>query len=102
MRMMLSVTFPTPKFNELSRQGQIGPKIKQILQDIKPEAAYFGKENKGQRGAIIIVDVASPADISRVTEPWYLVFDAQVETSICMLPEEIAKIDMAGLAEKYG
>jgi len=102
MRMMLSVTFPTAKFNELSRAGQLGATLKQILEDIKPEAAYFGKENKGQRGAIIIVDVASPTDISRVTEPWYLALDAQVETSVCMLPAEVAQIDMAGLAEKYG
>jgi len=100
--MIVMVTFSTPKFNELWRQGQVGPKVQQIVEDIQPEAIYFGKENDGQRGAVVIVDVATPADISRVTEPWYLTFDAKIDTSVCMLPEDLAKIDMAGLAEKYG
>ena len=102
MRMILSVTFPTAKFNELWRHKQVGPKIQQIIEDTKPEAIYFGKETKGQRGAIVIVEVTSPADLSRVTEPWYLAFDAMVESSVCMLPEDLGKIDYDGLAKKYG
>ena len=101
MRMMLLVTFPTAKFNELWRQGQIGPKITSIIEDTKPEAIYFGKGADGQRGAIVIVDVPTPSDLSQVSEPWYLAFEASIETSICMTPEDIGKIDMDGLAEKY-
>jgi len=101
MRMMLLVTFPTEKFNDLCRQGQVGPKIESILEDTKPEAIYFGKGADGQRGAIVIVDVPTPADLSQVSEPWYLTFDARIETSICMTPEDIGKIDMESLAEKY-
>jgi len=101
MRMMLSVTFPTAKFNELWRQGKVGPKIQEIIEDTKPEAIYFGKGTDGQRGAIVIVDTPSPSDIARVSEPWYLTFDAEVETSICMTPEDIGKIDMDDLAKKY-
>jgi len=101
MRMMLLVTFPTAKFNELCRQGQVGPKIASIIEDTKPEAIYFGKGADGQRGAVVIVDVPTPADLSQVSEPWYLTFEARIETSICMLPEDIGKIDMGGLVEKY-
>jgi len=101
MRMMLLVTFPTEKFNELCRQGQVGPKIASIIEDTKPEAIYFGKGADGQRGAVAIVDVPTPADLSQVTEPWYLTFDARIETSICMTPADIGKIDMEGLANKY-
>jgi hypothetical protein len=101
MRMMLSVTFPTAKFNELWRKGEVGPKIQQILQDIKPEAAYFGKGNGGQRGVVVIVDVSTAADIPRFTEPWYLMFEATVEVCPCMSVEDIAKVDYQGLASKY-
>ena len=102
MRMMLLVTFPTAKFNELSSQGQVGPKIASIMEDTKPEAIYFGKGDNGQRGAVVIVDVPTPADLSKVSEPWYLTFEASIRTSICMTPEDIGKIDMEALAEKYG
>jgi len=101
MRMMLSVTFPTAKFNELWRKGEVGPKIQQILQDIKPEAAYFGKGNGGQRGVVVIVDVSTAADVPRFTEPWYLMFEATVEVCHCMSVEDIAKVDYQGLAGKY-
>ena len=101
MRMMLSVTFPTAKFNEIWRKGEVGPKIQQILQDIKPEAAYFGKGNGGQRGVVVIVDVSTAADIPRFTEPWYLMFEATVEVCHCMSVEDIAKVDYQGLGSKY-
>jgi len=102
MRMMLLVTYSTKKFNELWRQGQVGPAIQKIVEDIKPEAIYFGRGGaSGKRGAVVIVDVPTPADVARVTEPWYLTFEASVDTCVCMLPEDIAKIDMDGLAEKY-
>jgi hypothetical protein len=99
--MMLSVTFPTAKFNELWRKGEVGPKIERILEDIKPQAVYFGKGNEGQRGAVVIVEVPTAADIPRVTEPWYLTFEAGVEVCHCMSVEDIARVDYAGLAGKY-
>ena len=102
MRVMLLVTYPTAKFNELWRAGEAGPKIRKILEDTKPEAAYFGRGAGGRRGAVIIVNVATEADLPRVTEPWYLTLEAEVEVSIVMTPEEIGKLDYAGLAEKYG
>lgn len=102
MRMMLCVTFPTAKFNELWRKGEVGPKMRRIIEDTKPEAIYFGKGADGQRGAVVIVDVPTALDVSRVTEPWYLTFDAAVEISVCMTVEDIAKIDYESLAKKYG
>jgi hypothetical protein len=101
MRMLLLVTFPTEKFNELWRKGEVGPKIREIIEDTKPEAIYFGKGANGQRGAVVVVDVPTEADLPRVTEPWYLVFDARIETSICMTAEDVAKQDYKDLAKKY-
>ena len=102
MRLLMQVTFPTARFNDLWRSGQVGPKIRKILEDIKPQAAYFGKQTGGQRGAVIVVDVASESDYVRFTEPWLLTFDAQIETSICMTAEDIGKVDYESLTKKYG
>ena len=102
MRMMLFVTYSTAKFNELCREGKVGAKLQEIIEDTKPEAIYFGKGAYGLRGAVVIVDITTPADLARVTEPWYLTFDAQVETSVCMTPEDVASIDMDALGRKYG
>lgn len=101
MRMMLFISFPTAKFNELWRKGEVGPKTRQIIEDTKPEAIYFGKDIDGQRGAVAIVNIPTEADLPRFTEPWSLAFDAAIKTSVCMTDEDIAKIDYESIA-KYG
>ena len=101
MRMMLTITFPTATFNKLWRAGQVADRLKQIMADIKPQAMYFGKVNNGQRGAVAIVDIAEASDLSRVTEPWYLAFEASVEANVCMMPEDLEAIDMTALAAAY-
>jgi len=101
MRMMLFVSFPTGKFNELWRQGQVGPKIQQIIEDTKPEAIYFGKDIDGQRGAVVVVEVPTAVDLPRFTEPWSLTFEAAIETSVCMTAEDVAKVDYESVAKQY-
>ncbi len=101
MRTMLSVTFPTAKFNELCRKVEAGPQIQRIIEDTKPEAIYFGKGHAGQRGVVVIVDIPTPADIPRFTEPWYLTFEATVDAIACMTAEDIAKVDYEGVGKRY-
>jgi hypothetical protein len=59
MRVIMLVQFPIEPFNTATRNGTVGAKIKQILDAIKPEAAYF-TEREGHRGGIFVVDVDLP------------------------------------------
>ena len=102
MRMIMYVTFQMERFNAALKAGDVGPTIKRILEDIKPEAAYFGEVRDGERGAVIVVDVATPADLPTVTEPWYLSFGAKVEVRAAMTPEDIAKPGLAEVVKNYG
>ncbi|MGD0482164.1 MAG: panthothenate synthetase [Terracidiphilus sp.] len=101
MRMMLVARFPIEPFNSLVRNGTVGSIIKKILDDIKPEAAYFG-ERDGRRGCELVVDLQSPSDIPRLAEPFFLSLNAEVEFRICMLPEDLAKADLSALGKKWG
>ena len=101
MRMTLLFECPLEPFNTLVRKGTAGPIIKKILDEIKPEAAYFG-EREGKRGGILIVDVAKPSDVPRLAEPLFLNFDAKVEFRVCMKPEDLAQADLEGLGKKWG
>ena len=100
MRMMLSVTFPTARFNELWRKGEVGPKIQQILEDTKPEAVYFTEQN-GTRGAVLIIDVAQPSQIPAFAEPWFLNFNADCEFRIAMTPEDLQNAGLDELGEQW-
>ena len=80
--------FPTEPFNALVRSGKAGEILQKIVEDLKPEAVYFTEED-GMRAALIVVDLASPSDVPRVAEPFFLNFDAEVRMRIVMSPAEL-------------
>ena len=99
--MMMMVEFPLEPFNSAVRNGTAGPTMKKILDDAKPEAAYFG-ERDGKRGGVLIVDVAKPSDVPRLAEPWFLSFNAEVRFRVVMTPEDLAQADLNALGKKWG
>ena len=101
MRMMVLFECPVEPFSTLIRKGTAGTIIQKILDDIKPEAAYFG-EREGKRGGILIVNVDKPSDVPRLAEPFFLNFEASVEFRICMTPQDVAQADLGGLGQKWG
>lgn len=100
MRMLLKVKFPHEQFNQAVRDGSVGRKMRRILEDAKPEAVYFTERN-GQRGAILIVDVADPSKIPSLAEPWFLTFNADVEFHIAMTPDDLQKGNLEELGKKW-
>jgi len=101
MRMMMLIQCPLEPFNTAVRNGTAGSTMMKILDDIKPQAAYFG-ERDGKRGGVLIVDVAKPSDVPRLAEPWFLSFNASVEFSVCMLPQDLAEAGLDALGKKWG
>jgi hypothetical protein len=100
MRMLIDFNFPLEPFNTLVRDGTVGQKIQQILEEIKPEAVYFS-ERGGKRGGIMIVDVADPSKVPAIAEPFFLTFNASVEFHIVMGPEELGRAGLDELGKKY-
>jgi len=103
MRMLIKVEIPVEKGNALAKNGMLGKTTQSILEEQKPEAAYFTEIN-GARTGLIFVDVASPSDIPAFAEPWFLAFNAKVEFHPVMKPEDLAKATdaIAKAAKKYG
>jgi hypothetical protein len=98
--MLLDVSFPHEPFNALVREGVIGKKISEIMEAIKPEAAYFTEQN-GKRGAIIVVDISDPSKIPALAEPFFLTFNADVSIRIAMLPEDLKKAGLEQLGKQW-
>jgi hypothetical protein len=100
MRMLLSVHIPHEPFNELVRDGTVGEIIQKILDVTKPEQVWF-TEQHGTRGAILILDVASPSKIPALAEPWFLKFNADCEFRIVMSPDELAKAELDRIGKAW-
>jgi len=100
MRMLLRVTMPPEPFNTLVREGHAAAKMKRLLDELKPEAAYF-TEIGGCRTGILIVQMESTSQIPSLAEPWFLTFNANVELHPVMLPEDLAKGGLDALGKKW-
>jgi len=101
MRMLMHVTIPHEAFNAAVRDGSVGRKVGKILDDAKPLACYF-TECGGRRSAILIIDVADESRIPSFAEPWFLLFNADVEFHIVMTPDQLAKAGLESLGSKWG
>lgn len=100
MRMLISVTIPHEPFNAAVRKGTAGDTLKRILEEIKPEAAYF-TERGGLRGAVLIVNVADPSKVPAIAEPFFLSFNAGVEFHVVMSAEELGRAGLDALGKKW-
>ncbi len=100
MRMLLNIRIPHEPFNTLVREGTAGEVIGKILEEIKPEAAYFTELN-GTRGAILIVNLDDPSGIPALAEPFFLKFNADCEMRVVMLPQDLMKAGLENLGSKW-
>ena len=78
MRMMLRWTVPVEKGNETIKDGSLAATIEALTEELKPEAAYFWPEG-GERGGMIVFDMADSAQIPVIAEPLFMHLDAAVE-----------------------
>ncbi len=102
MRMLMKVKIPTDQGNRLVREGKLGAVLRAMIEELKPEAVYF-YEDHGQRTGLLVADLAEPAQIPRVAEPFFLALNAEVEMHPAMTPQDLAKAeqDLQRAAQKY-
>lgn len=100
MRMLMQVKMSIEPFNSYVRDGSAGAKIRKILEDIKPEAAYFSAQD-GHRGGIIVVNMDSASQIPSLAEPFFLTFNAEVHFDPCMTPEDLAQGGLDSIGQKW-
>lgn len=90
MRMLMQVSIPVEAGNAAVHGGNLGATIKHILDEMKPEAAYFCTEN-GERGGFIVFDMKDSSELPAVAEPWFLAFNARVTVQPAMNAQDLAK-----------
>ena len=100
MKVMMIVKIPHAKFNAAVKDGTIGPKLNHILESIKPESVYF-TEFDGRRSAVLVVDLPDASKIPALCEPWFLTFEADIRTNVCMSPEDLKKAGLEELGKKW-
>jgi hypothetical protein len=100
MRMLVHVKFPHESFNAAVQNGTVGKTMQRIIDEIKPEAVYF-TEYGGRRSAVMIVDLPDPSAVPKISEPWFLSFNADVEFHVVMSPEDLGRAGLDALGKKW-
>ena len=103
MRFLLKVEIPVEAGNAAAMEGSLAKTIQSILNDLRPEAAYFLASN-GKRTGFIFIDMQDTSQIPAIAEPWFLAFNASVEIIPVMNPQDLMKAGPAieQAAKKYG
>jgi hypothetical protein len=88
MRFLFKVSFPVDAGNAAAKDGF--KTVQSILEEQKPEAAYFVTEN-GQRTGLLILNMEDASQIPSLAEPWFLALNASIEVTPAMIPADLQK-----------
>lgn len=70
MRMLLTAKMDTEKANQLVTDGTMGKTMDGIIEQLKPEAAYFTAW-EGERTALLVIDLEDSNQMPSVAEPFF-------------------------------
>lgn len=90
MRTMLRWTIPVEKGNQAIKDGSLGQLVESLVQDLKPEAAYFWPED-GKRAGMMVFDMADPSEIPQIAEQLFLNLNAAVQFMPVMNSDDLKK-----------
>lgn len=94
MRVMLKATLDMEKGNEAIRSGKMPELMKETVERLRPEAAYFGPLG-GRRTCLLVLDLQDGSQIPAIGEPFFTQLGAEVEMTPVMNAEDLQK----GLSE---
>jgi hypothetical protein len=78
MRLMLRFTIPVEKGNETAADGSLPRVIKDLVDQVHPESAYFYVED-GERAGLIVFEESDTARLTAINEPLFTKLNAAID-----------------------
>lgn len=90
MRFLAEITVPACNGNAAIEDGTMAGKIQQTVNNLKPEATYFGIKH-GQRTFFFVFDISSPDMLPMSFEPFWMDLEAEISITPVMTKSELEK-----------
>jgi len=90
MRVMVKFRFPVESGNEAIRSGKVAKVFERIMEELKPEAAYFFPEG-GQRAGLYVLDMRDSSQVAETAERFFFGLNASIEMTPVMAAEDLQK-----------
>ena len=87
MRMLLTAKMDNEKANHLITDGTMGKTLEGIMEELKPEAAYFTAW-EGERTALLVIDLEDSNQMPIAAEPFFQA-GAKVSLRPVMNPDDL-------------
>jgi hypothetical protein len=103
MRFMVTFRIPPEEGNAAMKDGRFMSTFQSIMEELQPEAAYFGSI-EGARGGYLVVNMDDAAQIPTIGEPLFLGLGATVQIHPVFTPDDMPRITEAveQARQKYG
>jgi hypothetical protein len=88
MRLILRFTIPVEKGNEAVANGSLSIAIKDLVERVKPEAAYFHL-NDGKRAGTVVFEESSQSRMAVINEPLFAKLNAAIDIQPAVSLQEL-------------
>jgi hypothetical protein len=105
MRFMLTFRIPTDEGNAAAKDGRLAQTVQSIMEELRPEAAYFADIRRLTRRTYLVVNMDDASQIPAMAKPLFLGLGATVKlypvmTTKADLQRGIPALEQA--VQKYG
>ena len=103
MRIMIKFRFPVEAGNEAIKSGKVERVFQQLMEELKPEAAYFYPEG-GTRAGHLVVNMQESSQVAEAVERFSFGLNASIELVPVMAAEDLQKglSTVPGVIQRYG
>ena len=103
MRVMIKFRFPVESGNAAIKSGKVEKVFQQLMEELKPEAAYFYPEG-GERAGHLVVNMTESSQIAEIAERFFFGLNASIEMTPVMAADDLAKglSSVPATIQKYG
>jgi hypothetical protein len=103
MCIMIKFRFPVDAGNSSVRSGKVGKVFQQIMEELKPEAAYFFPVG-GEGAGLFVVEMQESSQVAERAERFFFGLNARIEMVPVMAAEDLQKglSGVQGITQRYG